>query len=172
MKDIKKFYNEIKDIKYGWHDKDGKLYKKLTTGNFIKDFRMQKLKDIKKSNYAICWELCELEREYFKKRKIEHKVIFVLSREDDKYYCHTFLVFKPHKHYYYFEASWDKHKGIHKYNSLEEILDFFKNNFSDFIGKKKYDKNKIYFYEYKKPRFIRRCNPFYYYCMHSKKIKY
>ncbi|MBQ2639850.1 MAG: hypothetical protein IJF92_03710 [Bacilli bacterium] len=172
MKDIKRFYKDIKNIKYGWHDKDGKVHTKISGNNFIKEFRMQKVKNIKKSNYAICWEMCELERNYFKKRKIKHKVIFVLSREDNKYYCHTFLVFKPHKHYYYFEGSWDKYKGIHKYNSLEEILEFFKNNFSDFIGKKKYDKNKIYFYEYKKPRFIKKCNPFYFFCMHSKKINY
>ncbi len=172
MKEIKKFYNDIKDIKYGWHDKDGKVHTNLKEGNFVKDYRRQKTKDIINNKYAICWELCELERNYFKKRKIEYKTIFVLSREDGKYYCHTFLVFKPHKHYYYFEASWRKHKGIHKYNSLEEILEFFRNNFSDFIGKKKYDKDKIYFYEYKKPLFIRKCNPFYFFCMHSKKINY
>ena len=34
------------------------------------------LKNIEKTNHAICWEMCELQRKYFKKRKIKHKTIF------------------------------------------------------------------------------------------------
>jgi hypothetical protein len=33
MKDILEFYNSIKNISYGWHDKDGKIHENL------KDYR-------------------------------------------------------------------------------------------------------------------------------------
>lgn len=170
MKEIEEFYNSIENIKYGWHNKNGQVFKKLRDGNFVKDYRRQKTRNIKKSGYAICWEMCELERNFFKEKRINHKTIFALSREDNKYFCHTFLIFEYKSNWYHFEVSWDKMKGIHKYKSIDEILEFIKNNFSDFVNKKEYDKDKISFYEYKKPLFIRSCNLFYFYCMHSKKI--
>ena len=48
MRSIKKFYEDIKDIKYGWHEKNGLLHEKLTEGNFAKDYKMQKIKNIAK----------------------------------------------------------------------------------------------------------------------------
>lgn len=170
MQEIKKFYNEIKDINYGWYDKYGKLHQKLKGQNFTKIYRMQKVKDIRKHNYAICWEMCELEREYFKKRKISHKTIFTILREDKRYPCHTFLVFNLNHKWYWLEASWDKKKGLHEYNSLDKIFDYIKNNFEDFAGSN-YDKEQIEFYEYKKPLIRPNCNLFYYYCLHGKKLK-
>ena len=49
MKEIEKFYNEIKNINYGWYDKKGNLHKKLKGENFSKLYRMQKTKDIRKN---------------------------------------------------------------------------------------------------------------------------
>lgn len=170
MKEVKKFYNELLTKKYGWHDKKDKLHRKLSDGNFTKNYKMQSLKKAKERRHVICWEMCELEREFFKKNKIKHKVIFMLSREDNKYYCHTFTAFFMNKNWYHFEASWDNKKGIHKYNSLEEMLDYLKDNFSDFVKKEDYDRNKISFHEYRRPRFVKSCNMFYFHCMHSKKI--
>ena len=137
MINIKKFYNDIKNIKYGWHTKNGQLHEKLTEGNFSKEYKMQSIKDIEKTEHAICWEMCELQRMYFKKRRIKHKTIFAVLR---------------------------------KYNSLNEILDFFKNNFEDFT-KGEYNKDDMEFYSYFKPPFRFNCNLFYFWCLHSKKLK-
>lgn len=170
MKDIKKFYNDIKDINYGWYDKKGNLHKKLKGENFSKLYCMQKVNKIKENNYAICWEMCELEREYFKKRKIIYKTIFVILQEDKRYPCHTFLAFNLNDKWYWFEASWNNKKGIHEYNSLEDLCNYIKDNFHDFAGKD-YNPEKIEFYEYQKPPIRLNCNLFYYYCLHSKKLK-
>jgi len=170
MEEIEEFYNKLKDKKYGWHDKNNKLHRKLSDGNFTKNFKMKKLKDIEERHHAICWEMCELERDFFKKRKIKHKVIFMVSREDKKYYCHTFLVFYLDGYWYYFEASWDRMKGVHKYKKLEDIFEYLKDNFSDFMKKDDYDRSKISFYEYRRPLFVKSCNMFYFHCMHSKKV--
>lgn len=170
MKDIKRFFQEIKDINYGWYDKKGNLHKKLKGENFVKLYRMQNIKSIKKNNHAICWEMCELEREYFSKRNIPYKTLFIILRREKGYPCHTLLTFNKNNKYYWFEASWDKKKGIHEYNTLEELYDYIKYNFQDFAGKD-YDPEKIEIYEYKKPPLRLNCNLYYFYCMHSKRVK-
>lgn len=167
---VKKFYEQIKTIKYGWHDKKNILHEHLSDGNFKKQYRMQKISKIQKSNHAICWEMCELERKFFQKEKINHKVIFAILQEHKKFPCHTFLVYEEEGIWYWFEASWDKKKGIHKYESLEALLDYIRNNFHDFV-KSEYDPQKIAFYEYKKPFIRMNCNLFYFHCMKGKKIK-
>lgn len=165
MNEVVIFYESIKNIKYGWHNKKGDVFKTLKEGDFYKNYYMQDIKNIKKSGYAICWELCELERKFFRENKFNYKTIFALSREDGKYFCHTFLIFENNDCWYWFEASWNNQKGIHKFSSINEILEYIKNNFSDFVGKKDYDKEKVVFFSYKKPYFIRRCNLFYFHCM-------
>ena len=94
MQKIKELYSELKDINYGWIDKNKQIHTNLAKGNFKKNYRMQSLKEIKKTNHAICWEMCELERLYFKKNKIKHKVIFAILKTQKRKPCHTFLVFE------------------------------------------------------------------------------
>lgn len=166
---IKKFYQDLKDIRYGWHDRNNTLHKHLSDGNFKKEYKMQKISKIKESNHAICWEMCELERQFFKQEKIHHKVIFALLQGNKKFPCHTFLIYEDNGKWYWFEASWDKKKGIHEYASLVELLDYIRNNFYDFV-KSEYDPQKINFYEYKKPFKRMSCNLFYFHCMHGRKI--
>ena len=170
MRNIKKFYESIKDIKYGWHEKNGILHEKLTEGNFAKDYKMQKTNNIEKSNHAICWEMCELQRKYFRKRQIKHKTIFTVLKKHKRLPCHTFSVIEYNNKYYWFEASWENQKGIHEFNSLKEILEFYRNNFEDFT-KGEYDRDNIEFYSYIKPPFRMNCNLFYYWCMSGRKIK-
>ncbi len=169
MKEIENFFNLIKKVKYGWHDKTGNVHKSLRNGNFKRNYKMQKISDILLSNYAICWEMCELERKFFRKNKINHKTIFALLK-NSRGECHTFTVFELNNKWYWFEASWENQKGIHRYNSIEEILDFYRNNFDDF-AKKGYKKEGLVFYEYKKPLFRYSCNMFYIHCSLGKKIK-
>ncbi len=168
MEDIESFFNSIKNIKYGWQDKRGNFHASLKDGNFKKDYKMQKTDDILKNNYAICWEMCELQRKFFKEKHLKVKNIFVMLKNSHGE-CHTFTVFYLNNYWYWFEASWEKQKGIHQFNSLAEILDFYRDNFSDF-AKKGYDKKNLVFYEYAKPLFRYNCNWFYYHCCLGKKI--
>ena len=165
---VEKFYNEIKDVEYGWYDKQGILHVNIKDENFGKRYKMQKTKDIMKHNHAICWEMCELEREFFKKNKIKHQTIFVYEKDNPNYPCHTFLVFPSNNKWYWFEGSWKEEKGIHEYKSLYEIINYFRNNFSDFS--KKYKKDKLKFYRYRKPLRRYGCNGYYRHCMLGKKI--
>lgn len=171
MKKLKKFNKELSSIKYGWYDKNNNLHESLKDGNFIKDYRMQSIKNVLKHKYSICWDLCEVERDFFKKTNYQFVTIFAVLKTQKKKPCHTFLVFKDNESFYWFEASWNKMKGIRKYNSLEEILDDVRNNFFEFTKNKDYYKSDIDFYIYKKPFNRISCNMFYFHCMYlGKKI--
>ncbi len=61
--EIKKYFMRLSQMKYGWHDKKGKFHAHLKEGNFFKDFYFQTNEEIQKTSSAICWEICELERE-------------------------------------------------------------------------------------------------------------
>lgn len=160
MKEVYEYNKLLSQINYGWYDKSGKLYQGLSKSyNFKKNYRLQKTSNIIKNNHAICWELCELEREYFH-NKYPYITVFAILKNPPKNPCHTFLIFKNEDKYYFFEASWNKYKGVHPYQNIDEILDDIRNNFSDFAGPK-YDPEKISFYSYKKPLPKSTCNLFY-----------
>ena len=172
MKSIEKLCKELSSYGYGWYDKDGKLHVGLKDGLFLKNYRMQEIDEVKRHKNSICWDLCEVERNYFKNRDFPYMVVFGVDRKMKNNPCHTFLVFKNNGKYYWFEASWELMKGVREYNSLEELFEDFKNNFSDFVKGKEYNKDDIEFFKYKKPRNRIGCNGFYIHCMYfGKKVK-
>lgn len=172
MRQIKRFCKELSKIGYGWYDKEGKLHVGLKDGKFLKEYRMQYTDEVKRHKNSICWDLCEVEREYFKSRKIPFMTVFAVNKKMKKNPNHTFLVFKNNGKYYWFEASWDMMKGVREYESLEELFDEVKNNFGDFIKGSSYNKEDIEFYKYRRPRERIGCNGFYIHCMYfGKKIK-
>lgn len=172
MRQVRKLCRELSKIDYGWYDKDGKLHVGLKDGKFLKDYRMQYTDEVKRHKNAICWDLCEVEREYFKKRDFPFMTVFAVNKKIKKNPSHTFLVFKNSGKYYLFEASWESMKGVREYCSLEELFDDIKDNFGDFIKGKDYNKSDIEFYRYKKPRERIGCNSFYIHCIYfGKKIR-
>mgnify|MGYP003301312768 CR=1 FL=1 len=172
MKKIEKFNKELCKIKYGWYDKEGRLHESLKEGNFGKNYRMQYIDEVKRHKSAICWDLCEVEREFFKKTDYQFITVFAVLKKFKRKPCHTFLIFKEKDKYCWFEASWSKMKGIRKYDSLEELFDDVRNNFGEFTKCKDYNKEEIEFYKYGKPRDRIGCNGFYIHCMYfGKRIK-
>lgn len=171
MQEIKELNKKLSKIKYGWYDKRGKLHKSLKEGNFIKNYKIQKTSEVINHDYSICWDLCEVEREYFKNTKYSFVTIFAVLKKFRNKPCHTFLVFKDADKYYWFESSWQNMKGIKEYCSMEDIFNDIRNNFFEFTKSYDYNKNEIEFYAYKKPIISKTCNLFYIHCMiFSKRI--
>ena len=161
MKEIEEFYNRLLKIKYGWHDKEGRLHPKIEPQIFAREYKMQPYNKIEESGYAICWELCELERHFFNKHKIEnHTIMAVIKNKKGGSPCHTFTTIKVDDQMYWFEASWEGQKGIRKFSDIENLKDYFRLNFQDFT-KNPYDPDAIEFYEYRKPLFCYNCYLFY-----------
>lgn len=171
MKNIEKFNKELSKIEYGWYDKFGNLYKSLKEGNFVKDYRMQDKNEVEKHKYSICWDLCELERDFFKKTKYPFVTIFAVLKKHKRKPCHTFLVFKAEDKFFWFEASWKNMKGLRKYDTFKDVLEDVRNNFGEFTKSNNYNKEEIEFFSYKQPSKRITCNRFYWHCMlFSKKI--
>lgn len=164
--EIDNFFKRIKHIKYGWYDKENNLHTRLNMKEFRKNYIMQSTSDILKNGYAICWEMCELERQFFDSINVVNKTIFAYLKNSNNE-CHTFLVFKLVNYWYWFEASWKQKKGIYKFTSLEEIFDFYRNNFSSFT-KHGYKKEDLCFYSYDKVKNRLNCDQFYKHCLSSK----
>ena len=119
MKEIEEFYNRLLKIKYGWHDKEGRLHPKIEPQIFAREYKMQPYNKIEESGYAICWELCELERHFFNKHKIEnHTIMAVIKNKKGGSPCHTFTTITVDDQMYWFEASWEGQKGIRKISDI------------------------------------------------------
>lgn len=81
---------------------------------------------------------------------------------------HTFLIYQENNNYYWFEHSWNKYKGIHKYKTKEELLLDVKNKFineNNYVSKSA----NFYIYGYKKPHYHIKCMDFYNYITKEKK---
>ena len=121
MKNVQDFFHEIRNIGYGWHDKDGNVHESLKGSK--EGMILQDSQTIIEDNHAVCWEMCELQRDFFKQSNIEYKNIFVYLNDPNHFACHTFSIFKHQNKWFWFEASWINKKGIHEFDSIKEILD-------------------------------------------------
>ena len=55
---INKIYEDHKDIKYAWRDKNGEIHNHISEG-YVQKFRMQEPEEILESNCGNCWETVE-----------------------------------------------------------------------------------------------------------------
>lgn len=161
MTEVEKFNKELSEKPYGWHDKDNVLHEKLVKEEFQKYYKMPTLEQMKKNNHAICWEQCEIERDFFQKHKYSFRTVFVVLNNGESKPGHSFLIYKDKDKYIWFEASWSDMKGLKSYNSLKELFADIKNNFYKFIKTNDFDKEKLEFYAYEAPRREITCEEFY-----------
>ncbi len=164
MEEIYEFNKRLSNIQYGWYDNENNLHTSLKD-QFREKYQMQNISEIEKHNYAVCWDLCELERDYFSKRNIPFVTIFALLSEDARMLCHTFLAFQKNNKYYWFESSWAKMRGVREYNTLDLLLEDVRKHFYDFTSGEFYEEEKIIFYTYNQPKENIRCEEFYQHCI-------
>lgn len=168
LKEIQDFFNEIKNIGYGWHDKDGNIHESLKGSK--EGIILQDTDKIIEDNHAVCWEMCELQREFFQREKINFKNIFVYLNNPNRYACHTFTIFEHQNKWFWFEASWMNRKGIHEFNSISEILDYFRDHFEDF-ARGEYKREEVEFLEYDNVTPGMNTEEFVSQCLKGKKVK-
>lgn len=92
--------------------------------NFDKLYKLRLGEDFIKSGYGVCWDYCELGREFFAKTGVQHECYclesFTSRAEGGP--THTFALYKQGKVWYWFEYAWSDYCGIHKYNTKQEAL--------------------------------------------------
>jgi len=151
------YYNELevmelmKDIKYGWVDKDNNKY--------IDDFELfsekyilQSPTDVIKNKVGVCWDQVELERYYFKSNDWNIKTFFLVHYDGDKCPTHTFLTFEKDNKHYWFEHSWEIFRGIHEYNTEKELLIDVRSKFIQYDLNNNYVPKTLVLHQYTKPK--------------------
>lgn len=85
--------------------------------------------EVLKKRIGNCFDQVELEREWFKSNNYEIKTYYMmfLLPYNNPYSTHTFLVYKKDNKCYLFEHSNFNNRGIHEYNSLEDLLNTISN---------------------------------------------
>ena len=138
---------EMEHIKIGYVDKNGKRYLNPTRW-FRDEYYLQSAKEVLESGIGLCFDQVELERELISKMGVPLRTYYVSY--PDKDYAHTFLVYKDNDKYYWFEHAWIKYRGIHEYDTKDELLLDVLNKYINTIPGGDYSKLKLY--QYEKPR--------------------
>lgn len=129
-----------KNMRYGFTYKN-----KVFTDNYPnfqsdmdKYYRLRVGEDFIKNKYGVCWDFCELERQFFISNSIIHECYFIESyiTRDQGGPTHTFALFKDKDSWCWFEYAWMFHRGIHKYPSKQEALSDILNKFAKFFDRK------------------------------------
>lgn len=76
---------------------------------------------------------------------------------------HTFLTYQKDNKFYWFEHAWNNYKGIHEYETFDELICDVESKFLTMIGYD-YDKSKLHCFVYKKPKVGLTVDEFYEYC--------
>lgn len=159
----------MKEIKYGWLDKYNNIHY-IIDENFSKEYKLQSPEEILKNKVGVCWDQVELERYYFEKINYKTTTYFLVYYNDSKCPTHTFLVYKKNDNFYWFEHSWEKYQGIHKYNSIEELLKDVKNKFIKSELRGSCVEENIIIREYLKPKSGLNLSEFFNHCENGKII--
>lgn len=165
----KEIFDLLSEIVYGWLDKDNiKHY--IIDDNYSKNYILQSPEQVISNKIGVCWDQTELERFYFDKLGISVKTYFIVYYDGDKCPTHTFLTYEDNENIYWFEHSWFKHKGIHKYKFSKELLADVRNKFIVDELKDNYNKYNLCVFEYLKPKYGISVQEFYKHCENGKKI--
>ena len=167
------YYTEVdvmelmSDIEYGWVDQDNQKHIG-DYDSFPYHYKLQSPKEVMKNKLGVCFDQVELERYYFKGYDI--KTYFIIYYDDNNYPNHTFLTFQKNNKYYWFEHSWEVYRGIHEYNTLNELFDDVKKKFIETLLNSDYTLENLAMYEYQKPDYYISMIDFYKHCEEGKEI--
>ena len=157
----------MSDIEYGWVDQDNQKHIS-DYDSFPYHYKLQIPKEVMKNKVGVCFDQVELERYYFKGYDI--KTYFIIYYDDNNYPNHTFLTFQKNNKYYWFEHSWEIYRGIHEYNTLNELLIDVKKKFIETLLNSDYTLENLAMYEYQKPKYYISMIDFYKHCEEGKEI--
>ncbi len=155
--------NMLNDISYGWIDNENNIHT-IVNEQFSKNYKLQSPEEILTNKVGVCWDQVELERYLFEKENIPIKTFFICHYDNDKCPTHTFLVYEKNKKYYWFEHSWEIFRGIHEYNSINDLLFDIKEKFIKYELNNNYNSNNLLLREYKKPKYGISVIEFYHHC--------
>ena len=117
------------NINYGYLGKDGRVYN-YTDPDFeqewFKEYILETNEQMLENLSGNCWDQVEFERVWFLENNYEIKTIYemVLLDYDNDYPSHSFLTYKENNNWYWFENADFNNRGIQKFNSFEELINY------------------------------------------------
>ena len=133
MKDIKT-PEELLDfmsnnINYGYLGKNSRVYHYGDPdfdSDFYKQYILESSDELINNLHGNCYDQVEFEREWFLKNGYEIKTIYEMVKldYDNIYPTHSFLVYKYDNYWYWFENADYNNRGIHRFNTFDELLNY------------------------------------------------
>ena len=174
MNRILEIMDELRNIEYGFKDKNGAnlINSESWDKDFYKFYFLLSPEELLSSRCGVCWDQVELERKLFNDANIDCDTFFIYIDDNENLPSHTFLIFQLNDKYYWFEHSWYDMKGIHEYNNIKALLNDVKNKFID-SRKNEINSNlnyETFIYKYNKPKYHISCDEFYSYIKTQERI--
>jgi GNAT superfamily N-acetyltransferase len=165
-------YNLIKDklldIKLGYRDKNGNLCSGFNE-SFKDNYYLQTPKSLLETKVGLCFDQVELERELVSKLDVDCRTYFINYPDDKMDYSHSFLIYKDSKKYYWIENAWLKYRGLHMYDSKDDLFDDVLGKFVDTIPNGDIKKIKMYMFD--KPRAGINYSKYFTHCINGRSVK-
>ncbi len=121
-----------KNIKYGFVSKSGEIYDEPGNEEWNNDWYhnciVQDGESLLKTKYGTCWDQVELARKWFEENNFNYKTIYIWFEVNrpSNLPTHTFLIYEENDKYYWFENAFEINKGIHEFNSNDEVIEHVK----------------------------------------------
>lgn len=157
--DLLKFMEE--NITYGFVSKNNKIYDDPNSEEWNNDWYHECIVQdggcLLETKYGTCWDQVELERKWFSENNYNFKTIFLWFEvnKPNNLPTHTFLIYEKNNKYYWFEHAYFNYKGIHEFNSEEQLIEYVKDKQLEYAIETNRatleDKKYITYYEYDKP---------------------
>jgi hypothetical protein len=163
--------NLLSTVQYGWMDKENKRHS-CVDSLYSKQYKLQSAKEVLKNKIGVCWDQVELERDCFKKSPYQVKTYALVYYDNKNCPMHTFLVYEKENKYYWFEHAWEKYRGIHRYDTLENLLFSVRDKFIADEIKDEFESENLCLYEYSAPEAYISCIDFYKHIEKSKNISF
>ncbi len=158
----------ISDIKLGYKDKDGNLCSGFNV-DFKEKYYLQTPKSLLETKVGLCFDQVELERELVTKLGVDCRTYFLTYPDDKMEYSHAFLIYKDSQKYYWIENAWMKYKGLHMYDSKDDLFDDILKKFVRTI--KLGDIRKVKMFMFEKPRAGINYSKYVAHCINGRSVK-
>ena len=149
-----------KNINYGYLGKNKRVYH-YDDPNFNSDwygqYILESSDELLNNLYGNCWDQVEFERDWFTRNGYKIETIYKMAdlEYDNNYPTHSFLIYRDNDEWCWFENADYNNRGIHKFNSYDELLRYQHIKYIDFLKTfniKEDEINKIITTSFDKPK--------------------
>lgn len=154
---FKEFTHYVKNIKYGYLDKNGVKHPDSFINPSI-DYHLQKPEEIVKNQIGICFDIVELYRDFLTSKNVTCESYFIEYKNGDIVETHAFIIEKRKNNLWYecVDNSWANDFHVRGYYDkdllIKSLYEWFQNYIAEEYGF--IDKSKFYLNKYSNPQAV------------------